>query len=115
MVAPAIGTDAPLQIDPSDTTSGAAMSRWPPDHGGGTQDLDSQKKKGPRTGPFRLRETMLLGRRVGLAVLPDVNVIDRVLDVALLVVGQRAACGIVGAGAQRGGDLVGLDRLGLFG
>src|SRR6185437_16420414 len=97
MVAPAIVLDAPLQIEPPDTTSGGPMSRWPPDHGGHTQDLDSQKKKGPAHRALSRPGDDLLGRRVGLAALPDVDVVDRVLDVALLVVGQRADCGVVGA------------------
>src|SRR4051794_26026956 len=73
------------------------------------------KGKGPgEPGPF-VQPDSLLRRRLGLAALPDVDVVDRILDVALGVVGQRTDGGVVGALAQRRGDLGGLDRIGLLG
>src|SRR5215468_1676061 len=58
--------------------------------------------------------SLLLDRR-RLAVLPDVDVVDRILDVALLVEGELANGRVVGLAAQGGGDGGGVGRLGLGG
>src|SRR6266478_2790518 len=58
--------------------------------------------KGPGTSrAFYLHDVCLFLGRVVLAVLPEVNVVHRVLDVALGVIGERPDGRIVRACAQR--------------
>src|SRR5262249_53825011 len=73
------------------------------------------RKKGPANRALVHSWSLLLADRCRLAVLPNIDVIDRILDVAFLVEGERSDGRVVGLAAQRSGDLGRVVRLCLVG
>src|SRR5258708_11316823 len=109
--APRASIADPSTCSPKSTSARRASS------GGCTSSRCDAKEKGPAcagTSPRPWRRLLLAGRR-RLAVLPNVDVVDRILDVALCVVGERPHGRLEGAGTQHLGDGSGVGRLGLVG
>src|SRR5258705_12150041 len=96
-----------------------SVGRWPVGREGswrGRAEVQDPSARYAGTSPTSLGRnaiSCLLADRGRLAVLPDVDVVDRVLDVALLVEGERAHGRIIGAAAQRCGHGGRIGRLGL--